>query len=113
MLPLPASAAYPSYLSRGYVTAESADIATSLTLEYAMDDGVLASVAAFLGHTADAGVYHQRSTAFRCVHVGVHACCTPVCVVCACVLCACVCSSVGLWACGPVSTCTYGMVPAF
>ena len=53
------------YSTLGFVPAEEADDAASLTLEYAFDDGILAFVAQHMNDTHTAEVYGPRALNYR------------------------------------------------
>ena len=57
----------PSYLKNGYIAQDNDHTGASNTLEYAYDDGVLANIAQYLGHAADAAEFRNRSMFYKCV----------------------------------------------
>jgi predicted alpha-1,2-mannosidase len=56
------------YLSIGYVSSESGGGSAGLTLEYASADHALGELAAALGETADAEVFHARGKSWQKVY---------------------------------------------
>ncbi|MGA3171505.1 MAG: GH92 family glycosyl hydrolase [Chthoniobacteraceae bacterium] len=56
------------YKELGYIPMGHGNQSVSSTLEYAMDDGCIAKMAAALGHTEDAALFEKRSNNFRNVY---------------------------------------------
>jgi predicted alpha-1,2-mannosidase len=54
-----------SLIERGYVNSQGGDQATSKTIEYSVDDWCIATMAASLGHQADADLFFARAANYR------------------------------------------------
>jgi putative alpha-1,2-mannosidase len=59
---------YKEYVQSGYIFQESDSKSASLTLEFALDDGVLANVARYLNNSDDYALFLNRSLAYKNVY---------------------------------------------